>query len=28
LLGHKKGEICEIQVPAGIVKLEILDISL
>ena len=28
LLGHAKGEIVEIQVPAGVVKLEILDISL
>jgi transcription elongation factor GreA len=28
LLGHKIGDICEIQVPAGIVKLEILDITL
>ncbi len=28
LLGHKVGEICEIQVPAGIVKLEILHIGL
>ena len=28
LLGHKIGDICEIQVPAGIVKLEVLDITL
>ena len=28
LLGHKKGEIVEIQVPAGIVKFEILEIGL
>ena len=28
LLGHKIGDVCEIQVPAGIVKLEVLDISL
>lgn len=28
LLGHAKGEFVEIQVPAGIVKLEILDISI
>jgi transcription elongation factor GreA len=28
LLGKRKGDICEIQVPAGIVKLEVLDISL
>ena len=28
LLGHKIGDICEIQVPAGFVKLEILDITL
>lgn len=28
LLGHKKGETVEIQVPAGLVKFEILEISL
>jgi transcription elongation factor GreA len=28
LLGKRKGDICEIQVPAGIVKLEILNIGL
>lgn len=28
LLGHKKGEIVEIKVPAGIMKFEILEISL
>ena len=28
LLGKAKGDICEIQVPAGIIKLEIIDISI
>lgn len=28
LLGHKKGDVVEVQVPSGIMKFEILDISL
>ena len=27
LLGHKAGEIIDVEVPAGVIKLEILDIS-
>ncbi|MDR1593293.1 MAG: transcription elongation factor GreA [Prevotellaceae bacterium] len=28
LLGHKKGEIVEVKIPAGVMKLEIVDISI
>ena len=28
LLGHKKGEVVDVQVPSGLIKFEIIDISI